>query len=221
MLFRSVRRLSWQAQMDYVEDAGRTVVQNRDLSGEFGIEFNSGDSFNVSHERNYEWLPRNFTIAPRVIVPRGGYNYTTTTASYTVGQQRKVSGRVSASVGSFYGEGTKREASYSGYVGLSSHLAFEPSASLAWVDLPYGDFRARVISVRTIVTPTARLMFSGLTQYNAALHSVSSSARMRWEYRSGSEFFVVYSDGRDTLGRGFPDMVNRSFAVKLTRLLRY
>jgi hypothetical protein len=33
-----------------------------------------------------------------------------------------------------------------------------------------------------------------------------------------SDRFVVYSDGRDTLMRGVPDGVNRSFAVKYTRL---
>jgi hypothetical protein len=78
-----------------------------------------------------------------------------------------------------------------------------------------------VLSVRTIVTPTARMMLSGLTQYSAAARSLSSSVRLRWEYRPGSELFVVYSDGRSTLASGFPELVNRSFAVKLTRLLRY
>jgi hypothetical protein len=32
---------------------------------------------------------------------------------------------------------------------------------------------------------------------------------------------LAYSDGRDTLGGGMPDLLNRSFAVKITRLLRF
>lgn len=36
-----------------------------------------------------------------------------------------------------------------------------------------------------------------------------------------SELFIVYSDGRTTETRGFPDVLNRSFVVKLTRLLRW
>jgi len=32
---------------------------------------------------------------------------------------------------------------------------------------------------------------------------------------------VVYSDGRDTRDDGFPGLVNRSFAVKITRLVRF
>jgi len=50
--------------------------------------------------------------------------------------------------------------------------------------------------------------------------SVSTNARFRWEYRPGSELFVVYSDGRSTLSRGMPDVQNRSFVLKVTRLFR-
>ena len=65
------------------------------------------------------------------------------------------------------------------------------------------------------------MMLAALTQYNAASHSLSSSVRLLWEYRPGSELFVVYSDGRNTLTGGVPDLINRSFAIKLTRLIRY
>ena len=37
----------------------------------------------------------------------------------------------------------------------------------------------------------------------------------------GSEVFVVYSDGRNTIGAGFPELDNRSFVVKLTKLFRF
>jgi hypothetical protein len=218
---RLVRKLSWQGSVDYVEDEARTVVQNRSMSGNFDMEFNSGDSMAFDYVRDYEFIPLDFAIAPDVIVPAGGYDYSTVRLAYTVGQQRKVSGQIGSSIGSFYGDGTKKEVSYSGYVGLNSHLAFEPAMALAWVDLPYGEFTARVISVRTIVTPNPRMVLSGLMQFNAANHSLTSSARLRWEYRPGSELFVVYSDGRDTLTHGVPNVINRSVAIKLTRLIRY
>ena len=49
---------------------------------------------------------------------------------------------------------------------------------------------------------------------------MSASVRWRWEYIIGSELFVVYSDGRDTTGPGTA-LLNRTFAVKATRLLRF
>ncbi len=42
-----------------------------------------------------------------------------------------------------------------------------------------------------------------------------------WEYRPGSDLFIVYNEGRDTLAHGSPGLKNRSVAAKFTRLMRY
>ena len=49
--------------------------------------------------------------------------------------------------------------------------------------------------------------------------SLSTNARLRWEYLPGSEFFIVYSEGRDTLQPGLQGLQNRVFVVKVNRLL--
>ena len=48
------------------------------------------------------------------------------------------------------------------------------------------------------------MLISSLVQYNADANSLSSSIRLRWEYTGGSELFVVYSDGRNTLPQRIP-----------------
>jgi hypothetical protein len=65
------------------------------------------------------------------------------------------------------------------------------------------------------------MFVSVLTQYNSSNHTVGINGRFRWEYRPGSEVFVVYSDGRDTQLDGFLPVVNRAFVVKINRLLRF
>ena len=55
---------------------------------------------------------------------------------------------------------------------------------------------------------------SALLQYNTAVNAVSANVRLRWEYRPGSELFVVYNEQRDTLAASFPDLVNRALIVK-------
>jgi len=66
------------------------------------------------------------------------------------------------------------------------------------------------------------LMFaSALVQYNSTTRRTGANVRLRWEYRPGSELLVVYNDERDTLARGFPDLQNRAFIVKLNRLFRF
>jgi hypothetical protein len=45
--------------------------------------------------------------------------------------------------------------------------------------------------------------------------------RWRWEYRPGSELFVVYNEDRDTRARRFPDLASRALIVKVNRLFRF
>lgn len=217
---RLVRRLTWQGDFEYITDAGGEILEDRTQMGRFVVEFNSSDQITLTGTRRYERLPVDFTISPGVVVPAGGYSYDTLNLSYVLGAQHKVSGTVTASYGDFY-EGTRTSLTYSGRAGLSPHLGIEPNITLNWVRLPFGDFTARLVGLRVAVAPTARLGFSMLTQFNPNAHTLTSSARMRWEYTPGSEMFVVYSDGRDTATSGFPGMQNRTLAIKATRLMRF
>ena len=217
---RLIRRLSLESGLEYITNAAHRQLQDRGSSASFGIEFNSSDSVDVTVNRRHEVLPANFTIAPGVIVPRGDYDYGSIGVSYLLAQQRPVSGPFSVSRGTFY-DGTRTAFSYSGRAGFSPHLAVEPTLTLNWISLPQGDFTARLLGARVVVAPTARLGFSSFLQFNAGARTLTASARMRWEYQPGSELFVVYSDGRNTAVAGIPRLVNRSFAVKATRLMRF
>jgi hypothetical protein len=200
------------------------VVQNKQARGWFQTDFQSSDVFALEHTINYERLPKNFTISPGVVVPAGGYPSQRTRATYTLGQQRPLSGKVIVGHGSLY-NGTLTEVSYAGRAGIVPQVAVEPSISLNWVSLPYGQFSARLVTTRFILTPTPRMMISSLVQFNPSSHTLTSSARLRWEYLPGSELFLVYSDGRSTEAPGNPaavtGLLNRSIAVKVTRLLRF
>jgi hypothetical protein len=217
---RLVRRLTWQGDFEYITDAGGDVLEDRTLSGRFAVEFNSSDQMTLTGTRRYERLPADFTISPGVVVPAGGYSYDTLNLSYVLGAQHRLSGTLTASHGDFY-DGTRTSLTYSGRAGLSPHLGVEPNITLNWVRLPFGDFTARLVGLRVAVAPTARLGFSMLAQFNPNARTLTSSARMRWEYTPGSELFVVYSDGRDTATSGFPGLQNRTLAVKATRMMRF
>jgi hypothetical protein len=81
-------------------------------------------------------------------------------------------------------------------------------------------FTSQLVGGRVSVTMNPRLAIASLTQFNSTTHSLASNVRFRWEYIPGSDLFVVYNDGRDTSGPGIGVLDNRSFIVKVTRLLR-
>ena len=214
-----LRRVSLTGGFDHISDAKAIRLENRTLSSNFDLEFNNGDATGIDYSHDYEFLPDDFEIASGVIVPAGAYRTDLVRGNYSLGQQRKLSGNLSTSLSSFYG-GTRTQASYSGRVNFPPRLSLEPSLSLNWVNFPYGDFSTRLFTTRINVTPTPRLLVSGLVQINTSSQTLSSSARLRWEYIPGSELFVVYSDGRDTSPSNTA-LLNRTFALKITRLIRF
>jgi len=215
-----IRRLSWVAGLTYIENAvGR--VETRSGRGEFALEFHSSDRLAFTYSREREFVPLSFPVASAVVLPPGEYDYGSAQLSYTLGQQRKISGAVAFEHGSFY-SGHKTTWSLSrGRVTFIPRLTIEPTYSLNLVDLPEGAFNTNLIGTRVTYTMTPRMFASALVQFNSDARIVSSNARVRWEYQPGSEFFAVYTEERDTTELRYPGMMNRSFVIKVNRLFRF
>ncbi len=218
---KTLRQISLSTNLEYIQDSAATQLMNRDLQQNFSIEWHNSDKLTLTYLDQFERLPGNFRIASGVTVPAGTYNYRSFGGSFALGQQRFASGTVSASRGSFY-NGTRTAGGYTGRLSFSSRFVMEPGISLNRVELPYGSFSANLFNTRIVVTPTPRMQLASLVQFNPSAKTSTASVRLRWEYTPGSELFVVYTDGRNL--EPLPNasgLMNRSFAVKATRLLRF
>jgi hypothetical protein len=218
--WKSIRKFYYQGSLDYIENRDGHL-ETRERQGSFELEWQNSDNVQLEFSDQYEYLPAPFAIASGVVLPVGGYGFQTVTTSYRAGPQRRASGTFSVAAGSFYG-GTKTALTYSsGRITLNYRFLLEPSISLNFVDLPEGAFKSNVVGARTTYMFSPRAYVSALVQYNSASHALTTNARFRWEYQPMSEFFIVYSEGRNTDVSGFPEMQNRGFIVKITKLFRY
>ena len=219
--FDAIRKLTYQGQVAYVLDRAG-LLETRENQGEFGIEFENSDQFNVTFTDSYEFLKQPFPIARGVTIPVGGYGFQDTQVSYTLGAQRLLAGRVSLQKGSFF-RGNKTTVGFSrGRLELTPQFSLEPSVSYNRIDLPEGRFTTNLVTTRATYTVTPLMFVSALLQYNSSSDSLSTNVRLRWEYQPGSELFVVYNEQRDTLApTRLPEIENRAFIVKINRLFRF
>jgi hypothetical protein len=218
--FESVRKFSWTGLINHVEN-GRGQVETREADGEFGIEFQNSDKLTLGYRQTYEFLPRPFTIARDISLPVQEYEYGTARAGFSLGLQRKISAQLSAEYGSFY-NGHRTALSISrGRVNVARRFSTEPTYSINWVDLEQGSFKTHLLGSRVTYTISPVMFTSALIQYNSGNSVMSANIRYRWEYRPGSELFVVYNEERDTRLSGFPDLANRALIFKITRLFRF
>ncbi|MFA5911767.1 MAG: DUF5916 domain-containing protein [Vicinamibacterales bacterium] len=217
---RNVRRMTTQASLNYTTN-NQDRLDTREAVGKFDTEFTNSDVASFTYTDSLERLVRPFAISPGVTLPVGSYTFHTTRIGYVAGQQRKVSGEIVYETGPFY-NGDRHTISLNGArMQVTPQMSLEPSLSINWVDLVQGSFTAKVVRTRATYTITPRMFVSGIVQFNSAGTSVGSNVRFRWEYRPGSELFVVYTDDFDTEPR--PNVVslrNRAFVVKFNRLFR-
>jgi hypothetical protein len=215
-----VRKYWYEASLDYVTDT-HNVLETREAGAAFRIDFNSGDGVNLEYTDQYELLRQPFGIVPGITIPAGGYDFHNLGLRFSLGPQRRLTGTFSVSQGSFY-DGTKTGAGYNGRLELTTNLAVEPRLTVDRIRLSAGDVTTKLAGTRVTYALNARAAVSALLQYTSTSQTLTSNIRFRWEYRPGSDLFVVYSDGHDTVTRtGIPRLQNRTVAIKATRLLRF
>ena len=216
----AIRKVSYSARLDYITDRAG-VLQTREAQGQFGVEFESSDNVDLTYTRSYELLTEPCPIAPGVTIPIGGYSFQDVRTSIRFGQQRRVSGTLRAQHGAFFSGDRTSVGFTGGRVEVTPQLSVEPGVSIDWIDLPEGRFTTQLVTARTTYTVTPLMFVSALVQVNSSNDSLGANIRLRWEYRPGSELFVVYNEQRDTLDRGYPDLHNRAFIIKITRMFRF
>jgi len=215
-----LRKVTAQASLTYTTNTG-SRLDTREQVGNLQAELTNSDVVGVTYTDTFDRLVRPFAIAPGIRIPVGAYDFHTTQLSYTGGQQRKYSGSVVYEFGPFY-TGTRRSiALNAARLEVTPQLSVEPGLSANWVDLAEGSFTATVFRSRVTYTMTPRMFVSGIAQYNSTTTSVGSNIRFRWEYRPGSELFVVYTDDYNTDARGAIDLLrSRALVIKVNRLFR-
>jgi hypothetical protein len=216
---RLVRKWTYQGSIDYITNNDNRL-ESREASGLFRADFHSSDALTFELTRQFEFIPKAFSLSRDVSVPVGEYRFTNFRAAYSAGSQHRVSGTSAFEAGSFY-DGTKKTASFRGRVEITSQLGVEPSISLNWIELPQENVTTTVVGGRTVFTMTPRMFVAALVQYSSSNTSLSTNLRFRWEYQPGSELFVVYTEGRTTLPPHGTDLENRGFVVKINRLFRF
>ena len=215
-----VRKYSFTGSLSYIEN-GTGRLETREQQGEFNIDFQNADRFNASYTTTYEFLPAPFRIARGVTLPAGGYSFDGVRFHYNRASRQPISGNLVLETGSFYNGRRTAFSVSNGRLSVTPMFSLEPTYSVNRVSLVEGDFTTQLIGSRVTITTTPFMFTSALLQYNSDSHSLSANVRLRWEYRPGSELFIVYNDERETFGRRFPDLMNRAFIIKINRLLRF
>ncbi len=156
----------------------------------------------------------------RVVVPAGEYAWTWGEFEGNTNRSAPISAALVHKIGRYY------DGDYHGWrltVGLRAGARL--LSELEWtrddIGLPGGRFRNDLLPMKVSYAFTSLASLQGLIQYNKQASTFSSNIRLALLNRSGTGFFLVYNDRRDTSPFTPDELLGRSFIVKYTRLFDY
>jgi hypothetical protein len=191
----------------------------------FDIQTRTGARFGYLFETQQDRPQRAFTVyqdvtGRRVVIPPGQYAWTRGVFEGHTNQSASLSASLLHRVGSYY------DGDYHGWnltVGLraGARLLSEIGWNRDDITLPGGKFRNDLVPVKVSYAFTSLASVQGLIQYNRQASTFSSNIRLALLNRSGTGFFVVYNDRRDTSSFTAEELLGRSVVVKYTRLFNF
>ncbi len=185
-----MRQVTFWGSVNYLTDTQGNIT-DREQSIFIRPQFESGDGMSLSLSRNFERLEYGFQPGGIATVEPGDYNFTEWRVSLESFRARSVSGRVSTSGGGYYG-GTRRSYGASATVRFNEKFSLSPRYDFNRIEHPSADFNTHVGSMRVVYNFNERLLTSALVQYNSLSDQMSVYARLRFIYRTGDDFYLVY-----------------------------
>ncbi len=208
-----LRRTSLTGSLEHITDTSGRLVSRR-AAAETGFELDSGERLTLSVHRNFERLDFDFQIDDQVTIPIGSYAWTDGRVTLRMTDRRWLSGNVSVDLGDFY-DGTRFGIGGGPSIRFSARFGLQPEYRYNRVRLSGGAFDTHLARVRANLHFSDRVLIDSLAQYSSSSDQVSLFARLRYIYRTGDDFYLVYR--QTTAYEGvFDGLHDRSLTAKMT-----
>jgi len=191
-----IRQLHFRFNSAVFTRVGSTVESAQIVFTPFHVILDSGDYLWMHFRREFDRPSEAFEIHEGVVLEVDRYYWTRGVIYLQTSEHRPVSLNLRYSAGDYYsGQLAQYQAGLS--VRLDRHVSLSVTGSINDVDLPEGDFITRLYNFRAKVNLSSELSWSNLLQYDNLSRSLGLNSRLRWNFRPGSDLFLVLNQGWD------------------------
>jgi len=141
-----------------------------------------------------------FIVDPGIFVPKGRYNFFSLYGYlYTALPDRSLSLNLITEAGTYY-DGYKFSASLQPGLNIGSSITFNGNYQIDKVTFNGRSqkYTNNIFGLRSTFMFTTKLSFTTYIQYNTFSHRIITNARIRYNPREGSDFYIVYNEGIDS-----------------------
>ncbi|MBN2134904.1 MAG: carbohydrate binding family 9 domain-containing protein [Acidobacteria bacterium] len=183
------------------------------------VEFESGDYLEFEILRKFDRLEDGFEITDSIILPPEEYDFTRYIINASTTGKRGFFVHGNYQWGNYY-SGSINE--YEAYAAIkpNKHLFASVFGHTSEVNLPEGDFTARIIGANLIIKINPDLSMNSIIQYDNESEILGIFAKIYWIPQEGSRFYLVYRHNWEKNGDSFREY-NWSINLKYQHSIRF
>jgi hypothetical protein len=159
------------------------------------LRLESGDRLEFNWNPQAETLLVPFRIAPGVVIPAGGYQFTRWRIEGDTSEHRPLQFGASTWFGSFYNGRLTQWKNFVRWTSSKGRVQLEADAENNFGRLPEGTFVQRLWQVQAAYAWNPNLVLTSFLQYDTESQNIGTNTRLRWTIKPGNDFFIVWNRG--------------------------
>lgn len=185
------------------------------------VEGDTGDTFGVNYYLLTENLDSGFEISDGIIIPAGDYDFEQYCLNIESAEYRKVSVKADYCGGEFF-DGDQIATGAELTWRPNRHFKIATSYRFNEIELPYGAFITRLMSLRADVAFSNQWAWENLIQYDNVSHGLGLNSILRYVPRAGREIVaVVNQEYLDRLQDRNFEKIYSDMTFKITYTFRF
>jgi len=187
----------------------------------FEVEGSTGDSFGINYYLLTENLDSGFEISDGIVIPAGEYEFEQYCLTLKSAEYRKVSVKADYCGGEFF-DGDQIATGAQVLWRPSPHFKIATSYRFNEIELPYGTFITRLMSLRADVAFSNSWSWENLVQYDNVSNGLGLNSILRYVPRAGREIVLVLNQEYvDTLQDRNFEKTYTDMTFKITYTFRF
>ncbi|MCK5148605.1 carbohydrate binding family 9 domain-containing protein [bacterium] len=217
--YSAIRQISYRLNGRYRSDHDNRLLDSSiGLSGT--IHFQNSSRLTMGMQRKNEFLDFEWEVRPGFLIPINTYEGWSYYIWGQTDQSRRLAGRLNVNYSTYF-TGNNLRTGANGSITLIPRTRFEVDYNYNHVSLPQGVFSTHTGGLRAFYFINTELFLKAYVQvkddalYYGGQEKVVANLVLRWIYSPGSNFYLVYNEGR-LMGNGGDEILNRTFMAKAT-----
>ena len=193
-------------QVSPLQFSGFVVLRNEDGSVESAqfdyktdLEWKSGASVSLDFQIDYEDLTKDEDLPEDTVIPAGSYTFLKTEGGFNMSNGNLLRTDFDWALGRFF-DGWRFDLGVKPTWNVSRHLEMISEYEVNVVRFPIRNqgFNAHIIRFRTRAALNTQVSLNAFVQYNSASDRFSTNIRFRYNFREGSDLWLVYNENFNT-----------------------